>query len=666
MKIYSALSITTKSVITLTAVSTAYFSTGCREKPPEELPNILWITSEDNSPYFVSCYGNSFATTPNIDELASEGFMYTHAYATHAVSSPTRNSIITGAFANSNGNIPMRSDYSTSEFVHTYPEYLRQAGYYCTNNSKTDYNTRSIDPNAIWDESSNTAHYKNRPEGKPFFAIFNLGSSHESNINRGQTTPVEELRHDPDKVTLPPYHPDTPEIRFDWALYFDANEVMDKEVGELLKELDSLGLAENTIVMYYGDHGGVLPRSKRFLYETGTQVPFVIRIPEKYKYLYPAKEPGDNVDRLISFIDLAPTLCSIAGVTIPDYMQGKAFLGKQKTKDPQYVYMARERMDERYDNVRAVKDQQYRYIRNYMPFRPTMQYLRTLFSLPSTQSWVNEYKSGRTNAIQSMFFHEKLVEELYDSEKDPWNVNNLADDPAYAEVLERMRQAEMDWRREIRDVGLIPEDEYDFYAGEKSMYDYMRSDECPFEELMEAADLATLGGPEEIDTFVEYLKNDHSGIRYWGVTGLLILKDAARPVISALKEAAYDRSGSVATLAAEALYGLGEKEAALQAYINILQDINVYDYSDRNWALNSIDIIHELSPEIASPELINAVKNVVQYRNDNPISGSVAGYEMRTAPYLLQKWGVEMVVSNQRGGFGAERPAGAERPGTNL
>ncbi|HUX58586.1 MAG TPA: hypothetical protein VMV77_16570 [Bacteroidales bacterium] len=149
------------------------------------------------------------------------------------------------------------------------------------------------------------------------------------------------------------------------------------------------------------------------------------------------------------------------------------------------------------------------------------------------------------------------------------------------------------------------------------------------------------------------------------------MKDAARPVISALKEAAYDRSGSVATLAAEALYGLGEKEAALQAYINILQDINVYDYSDRNWALNSIDIIHELSPEIASPELINAVKNVVQYRNDNPISGSVAGYEMRTAPYLLQKWGVEMEVSNERGGFApgdfrAERPAGAERPGTNL
>jgi len=632
-----------QSALTITAIAAAF--SGCNiVQPPKDLPNILWITSEDNSEYFVSCYGNSFATTPNIDNLAGEGFMYTNAFSAHPVSAPSRNSIITGAYANSNGNIPMRSTYAKSDVVRTYPEYLRQAGYYCTNNSKTDYNTSSIDPNEIWDESSNKAHYKNRPEGKPFFAVFNLTSSHESNVNRGQKIPVGELRHDPDKVTLPPYHPDTPEMRFDWAVYYDAVENMDREVGKLLEELEESGLDENTIVFYYSDHGGVLPRSKRFVYETGTHVPFIIRIPEKFKYLYPEKKPGNKVDRLISFVDLAPTLCSITGVPIPDYMQGEAFLGKQKTKDPRYVYMARERMDERYDLVRAVRDKQYRYIRNYMPFRPTMQYLRTLFGLSSTQSWANEYKAGRTNAIQSMFFQENPVEELYDSEKDPWNVNNLADDPVYSEVLERMRKAEMDWRRQIRDVGLIPEDEYGFYAGEKSMYDYMHSDECPFEDLMKAADLATLGGPEDLDTFIGYLKSDHSAIRYWGVTGLLILKETARPAISALKEAAYDRAGSVATLAAEALYGLDEKEAARKAYINILQDTIVYDYSDRNFTLNSIDIIHELSPEIASPEIIYAVQKLVQYRTDNPISGTTAGYEMRTAPYLLQKWGATPVL----------------------
>ena len=631
-----------RSVIALTAVSTACLSSGCKEKPPEELPNILWITCEDNSEFFVSCYGNSFATTPNIDRLAGEGFLYTHAFSAHPVSSPSRNSIITGAFANSNGNIQMRSTYPKSESVRTYPELLREAGYYCTNNSKTDYNTGSIDPNEIWNESSNKAHYKNRPEEKPFFAIFNLTTSHESSVNRGQKIPVGELRHDPDKVILPPYHPDTREIRFDWAVYYDAVEDMDKEVGELLKELEEGGLAQNTIVFYYSDHGGVLPRSKRFVYETGTHVPFVIRIPEKYKYLYPAKKPGDKVDRLISFVDLAPTLCSITGVPIPDYMQGEVFLGQQKTKDPRYVYMARERMDERYDNVRAVRDRQYRYIRNYMPFRPTMQYLRTLSGLPSTQSWANEYKAGKTDAVQGMFFQEKPVEELYDSEKDPWNINNLAGDPVYEEVLIRMRKAETDWRRQIRDVGLIPEDEYNYFAGDRSMYDYMRSDECPFEELILAADLATLGGTGDLDTYIGYLKNDHSGIRYWGATGLLILKEKARQAISALKEAAYDRAGSVATLAAEALYGLDEKEEAMKAYINILNDTIVYDYVDRNFVLNSIDIIHESSPEVASPEIIDAVQKLVQYRIDNPISGTNAGYEMRTAPYLLQKWGVSL------------------------
>jgi hypothetical protein len=240
-------------------------------------------------------------------------------------------------------------------------------------------------------------------------------------------------------------------------------------------------------------------------------------------------------------------------------MQGEAFLGKQKTKDPRYVYMARERMDERYDMVRAVRDEQYRYIRNYMPFRPTMQYLRTLFGLPSTQSWLNEYKAGRTNEIQSMFFHEKPAEELYDPHKDPWNVNNLAKDPAYSKFWRGCERRRMDWRREIRDGGLMPEDEYGYYAGENSMYYYMRSDECPFEEMMQSADIATLGGPEDLDTYVGYLKNEHSGIRYWGVTGLLILKDKAVSAIPALKEASYDRAGSVATLAAEALYNLGEK-----------------------------------------------------------------------------------------------------------
>lgn len=347
--------------------------------------------------------------------------------------------------------------------------------------------------------------------------------------------------------------------------------------------------------------------------------------------------------RLMTFADLLPTLLSIIGVQIPDYVQGSAFLGEQKTKDPQYAYLSRQRMDERYDLVRAVRDKQYRYIRNYMPFRITMQHVRTLFNDPSAQSWEDAFKAGKTNAVQSQFFLPKPVEELYDTENDPWGINNLASDPAFAEVLARMRNVETEWMRKIRDVGLIPETEYSDYFGGKSMYDYMRSEACPFEELMKASDLALFGGPDDIDTFVGYLKNENSAVRYWGVTGLLILKDAARPAIPALKEVAFDKAGAVATFAAEALYGLGEIETARRSYINLLGSMDVYDSTDRNFALNSIDAIND-----ASPEALEAIQKLDQdlTKNPSPVT-STSGYERRMIPYLLKKWEAGSVASDQ-------------------
>ena len=212
-------------------VVSGFAAPACKAQIPDQLPNILWIVSEDNSAYYTGCYGNSFATTPNIDKLASNGFLYTHAYCTNAVSAPSRNTIITGAYSSSNGNENMRSYYPKSSVCAYYPEYLRQAGYYCTNNSKTDYNSDSIVPKAIWDESSNKAHYKNRPEGKPFFAVFNIEISHESSIHN--QIPTDKLRHDPSKVILAPYLPDTPEMRHDWAQYYDKIEDMDARVGSI-------------------------------------------------------------------------------------------------------------------------------------------------------------------------------------------------------------------------------------------------------------------------------------------------------------------------------------------------------------------------------------------------------------------------------------------------
>jgi arylsulfatase A-like enzyme len=573
----------------------ALLTVACTSEEARELPNFLWITSEDNSAYFLGCYGNEYATTPNLDQLSSEGFQYNRAYAPSPVCHPSRNSIITGLYAASTGNENMASNFPTSDFIQTYAEILRSTGYYCTNNSKTSYNSGSFNTD-IWDESSAFAHYLNRPEGKPFFAVFNLFSSHESSNHR--YTRTADLRHNPETVEIAPYHPDSPVSRHDWAQYHDRVENMDTEVGMLLQELEEQGLAENTIVFYYSDHGGVLPRSKRFCDETGTHVPLIVRIPKKYKHLYPAARPGEEIDRLVNFVDLAPTLYSMLELPIPEYIQGKAFLGKQATAEPEYTFMTRQRMDERFDNVRSVRDKKFRYIRNYMPHRITMQHVDYLYLQPSARTWMEAFQAGETNEVQSRYFLPKPEEELYDTENDYWEVNNLADDPAYAEVLERMRGALDDWRLEIRDGGVIPEGEYQNLAGERSIYDYVRSEECPFEELIAASDLAVMGGPEDLDTFIGYLAHENSAMRYWGATGLLLLKEEAWPALEDLTVASMDESGAVATIAAEALYGLGETQAATRAYAKVLQDREEHELIDRYFALGSIDALKEVDPSL--------------------------------------------------------------------
>ncbi len=602
---------------------TSFTLSGCHKQEPTELPNILWLTSEDNSP-LLGCYGDRFADTPNLDRLAAQGFLYTHAYANAPVCAPARNTIITGIYACSGGNQHMRSTYSKSEKVKTYPEFLRKAGYYCTNNSKTDYNTASIDPEQIWDECSRNAHYKNRPAGKPFFAVFNTTISHESSIH--DSIPDEQLRHSPDEVPLPPYHPATPAMKHDWAQYYDKVEDMDARIGEWLDELEEAGLAENTIVFYYGDHGGVVARSKRYVYETGTRVPFIVRIPEKYKHLFPSDKPGEKVNRLISFVDLAPTLLSIAGIQIPGYMQGDAFLGNQKTTDPEYAYMFRGRMDERYDMCRAVRDHKFRYIRNYMPYRIYGQRLDYLWRAPSVRSWEEAFKKGECNETQSRFWNKKPAEELYDTENDPWEINNLAGNPEYADVLVRMRKAGLSWSRKIKDTGFIPEAGLSDRAGDTPVYDYMRSVKPDLERIINAADIAISDNTEDPGTLIAFLQDHESAIRYWGASGLLMLGEKAAPAKEALKSALNDRSANVVTVAAEALYNLGEKELAVQALASVLKDPNEFA---RCHALNAIDCIEEESPFLTE-EVINMVKatpEIVRTR-----------YDLRSARWLFQKW----------------------------
>lgn len=590
---------------------------------PKDLPNILWLTSEDNSP-LLGCYGDQFATTPNLDKLASNGFLYTHAYANAPVSAPSRNTIITGVYANSGGNQHMRSFYNKSDEVRFYPEFLRKAGYYCTNCAKEDYNINPKQTRGIWDESGPNAHYKNRPEGKPFFAVFNTAITHESCLFKG--IPNEELRHKPEDVILPPYHPDTPEMRHDWAQYYDKVEDMDAWIGKMLQELEESGELENTIVFYYSDHGGVLARSKRYLYESGTHAPFIIHIPEKYKHLYPAENSGCKVDRLIGFVDLAPTLLSIAGIDIPEFMQGNAFLGSQKTVDPEFVYMFRGRMDERYDMSRAVRDRKYRYIKNYMPYRIYGQYLEYLWRAPSVGSWENAYKTGLCNPFQSVFWNAKPIEELYDTENDPWEIYNLASDPQYNDVLVRMRKANRDWILEIKDTGFIPEAELINVVGDATAYDYMRRSTMNLEELVNSADFAVEATSDKMDALVRLLKSENASMRYWGATGLLLLGEKARPVKKEIENAIDDSSDNVTIVVAETLYRLGEKEQGRKGLLDALESSNSFA---RAHAFNVIDDVNENSPEIQQA-VIRSLKGRTKLSRDK--------IDDRCVRQLLLKW----------------------------
>ncbi|MEG3658413.1 sulfatase [Arenibacter palladensis] len=591
----------------------------------QDLPNILWITSEDNSA-LLGCYGDEFAKTPNLDKLASEGFLYTHAYANAPVCAPARNTIISGVYANSGGHSNMRSKYPRGRGVEFLAETMRELGYYRTNNNKTDYNTNV--EKEIWDESSSEAHFKNAPEGKPWFAIFNTTISHESKIH--DQLPLGELNYDPKKVPIAPYHPRTPDMERDWAQYYHRIEQMDAFVGERLQELEASGMADNTIVIYYADHGGVLARSKRYVYETGTHVPFIVRIPEKYKKFWPAEKPNSKVERLISFVDLYPTMLNLVGVQVPKRLQGTPFLGENLDSDPEYVYMFRDRMDEWYDMSRAVRSKKYRYIHNYMPHRIYGLPIEYLFRAKSLQSWKTSYENGECNEIQSVFWNTKPVEELYDTENDPWEVNNLAKDTKYADVLEEMRKANRDWLLEIRDTGFMPEDERSIRAENSPIYDYFQSGAVDIQKIIEAADLASLGKVENKQRLMDFLKSNESAVRYWGATGLLLLGKNGKSAISSLKTAINDPSVSVAVVAAEALYKLGEKEEAYKGFKRALG-------TDREFAqtqvMNAIYLIDDDSP-IMKEEVQNVLNRMKSLDRNQ--------YNYRAAMNLMNKWGLEL------------------------
>lgn len=519
-------------------------------------PNVLWITSEDNGPH-LGCYGDEYADTPHIDKLASRGTIYLNCWSNAPVCAPARTTLITGMYPTCLGAEHMRSMVKLPKQFLMYPQYLRKAGYYCTNNSKEDYNVET--EGKIWDESSRKAHWKNRKPGQPFFAVFNHTISHESKIrNRPHT-----LVHDPAKARVPAYHPDTPEVRHDWAQYYDRITEMDALVGKNLKELAEAGLADDTIIFYYGDHGSGMPRSKRWPYNSGLQVPLVIYIPPKFRSLASSDYRTDGEsDRLVSFVDFAPTLLSLTGIEPPEHMQGYAFLGQYQTKPQDYLFGFRGRMDERYDLVRSVRNKRYVYIRNYMPHKEYGQYLNYMFQTPTTQVWKRMYDAGELVPPQTYFWETKPSEELYDLQKDQDEVKNLVDSDEHREVLNELRKAQHQKLLAIRDLGFMPEAEIHRLADGKAPYLIGHNSELyPLPEVLSMADLASSQKTNAQAELLAGLKDENDVVRYWAAMGFLIRgKQAVQQAAPQLRTALRDSSKSVRCIAAEALGRYGNQQ----------------------------------------------------------------------------------------------------------
>lgn len=636
-----------------------------------ERPNILWITAEDMSPT-LGCYGDSYAKTPNIDKFATESVRYTNAFAAAPVCSPSRSTLITGMWAPSTGTSQMRSGYPLPSEVKGFPTYLREAGYFTTNNVKTDYNTADINRliEESWDINSDTAHWRSekREGDQPFFSVFNHMVSHQSRTmvwpyqafqDFVQSSLSAEEVHDPAKAPVPPYYPDTEVTRKTIARFYDCVSVLDQQVGRLLDQLEEDGLADHTIVFFYSDHGSGMPRHKRLLHDSGMKVPLMIRFPDKYKHLAPA-EAGETIDRLVTFVDYPKTVLSLAGLSAPEYMQGDVFLGPVADPEAEFVYGFRDRVDEVFDCSRSIRSKKYLYIRNYLPHHSWMQ--PSVFSdlgeiRQDLWEYIEENPDSLTEPQKHFMGKTRPVEEFYDVEADPDNIHNLLakgePDAATKQALEEHREMLKQKRMETLDVGVVPE---------SIITDYMREEEAPIRDIMTgetnhhpdlekiwaAADLVGFGTREEL---LELIDSGDDALRFWGVIGLR----HASPDDQDLLEQLYDRMDDIsAPVRIEMAFWMAEasEKNRTEALRVLARELDNADWWTALRACRSIELLGE-----KARALLPFMKKV--YRQTRHAPGDANFFLAFSAGAYLDKLGEETEpwdFTPSAGSFSADPP----------
>lgn len=555
-------------------------------------PNIVHIALEDITP-LMGCYGDKYAKTPTFDQLASEGIRYTHAYSVGPVCSVSRVSIVTGMYPSTIGAHHHRSNVGRPPaFLKMVPNLLAEAGYF-TANAKADYNIGG----AKWHakiKGANPIWRKRKDSNQPFYAKFDFGECHSSitKIPEGAIVRQRLNRlkpddfHDPAKVVIPPYHPDTPIFRKAWSRYYDSVTQVDYRAAEVIALLKEDGLWEDTIVIVWADHGVGMPRGKHTVWEQGTHVPLIVRYPKKFQHLAPfdkaqggPAKPGSVLDDMVCLMDLAASDLKLAGVETPDYMRGRALLCKSDAKKRDFVVSGRDRLDSRFEMVRSVRDKRYRYQRNFYPNLPFAPYEDFQFQASVYAAWMKLARAGKLEGAQVEYaLRFKPVEQLFDSENDPHMVKDVAGDPAYAEVLESMRSRLKNWMIETRDLGVLEETLLHQRAKGKSAHWEVGNelDDTTYTRILETANLQ-IQGEKAVGELAERCEDPEPAVRFWAVLGLAVATQTAdaetvEGIVPTLTKMLADDSVSVRLSAADGLCNLGHWSDAAPALSKALAD----------------------------------------------------------------------------------------------
>lgn len=583
----------------------------------KERPNILWVTFEDTSSYEFGCYGNKDVHTPNSDSLAAQGIQFMNAWSVAPQSSPARSSLITGCYAPTYGMDVHPVSYDTPADIF-FPQRLREAGYYCTNNSKTHYNSTNNNK-ACWDECTKTASYNSPKRGKdqPFFAVFNTVTSHMGRIRTFHTDGRRDYTKEgiyTELLTLPSYVPDLPEVRSDYAGHLEAVQDVDTWLGFFLKDLKDKGLDNNTIIFFFSDHGGCVPRGKGYLYESGLKVPLIAYFPEKWKHLANGKSGKDN--SLVNFTDLGPTVLSLAGVKPTKNMQGKAIFGEYASKEERKVQFAfAANQLHHFMPVRAVTDGHIKYMRSYIPYRQFAMRNYYQWGMPSNKAWDKLVLGNHnTNPDWALTFDAHPAEMLFDLDKDPGELHDLSSSPEYAEVLAKMRNELSNHIRNTHDLGFFLPTSRTGHV----LYDVVRKEKYPMEELYKLVEAAGMGDIASLPLFEKAIASSHRDMRFWGAVGYAELahKKQISQCPQALADLLKDEDPYVASEAAYAVAYLGKPQEGIARLINPTKE------EDRKIGYSSLECI-SLDPAMRDyirqflPQLKEAAETLPRKKNED-------------------------------------------------